>query len=161
MSVLAEVLLPLTAAAPLPEPLMRVLGAGAAGAALAGIAWIDLRRWEIDPWLCGLAVLAGALLAELDGTWADALTGAVLGQGAALLIRAWRPGAAGLGDVQLYALCGFLVGGSGFIAWALCNSAASLACTACLAVRRGRKLGRCAIPAAVPACPTAAAVMLM
>ncbi len=142
------------------EAEMRILAAAVAVSALAGIVWHDLRRWEIDPWFCAAAATAGAVFADLEGDWPGSLLGGAAGLTMALLISRVKPSALGQGDRFLYALCGFLVGINGLPAWAVANAALGMAFTFCSARRRGRPFRRCAIPAALPACPPAGLLLL-
>ena len=125
------------------------------------IALIDCRRLEIDPWLCAIAAISGGILAAPDSPWADGLLGAAVALSGSLAIRARRPSSMGLGDLYLYAICGFLVGASGLAAWAALHAVAALLLALPRAVRRRRRLHRTGMPAAATACPSVVLVMLL
>lgn len=145
------------------DPVLLWSARAALGLSLCAVAWIDLRRFEIDPSLCALAALGHAVLCEIHGIWAVSLTGSAWGLGAALLLRAARPAALGHGDVYLFALCGFVSGADGFWLWAAGFALLTLAMAWCLARRRGRRFrpGRGAVPAAPAACVSAAAAAVL
>ena len=125
------------------------------------IAVIDCRRLEIDPWLTAIAGIAGAVLADPDSAWVDGLLGAASAMAFSLVIRARRPSSMGMGDLYLYAMCGFLVGVTGLTAWAILHAAAAMFLALPRAIRRRRRVFRTGMPAAVTACPAALLVMLL
>ena len=153
--------LPWLQAGGLSEPELVLLATAVVLCALTGIAWVDFRSWEIDPWLCVAAALASAVVIQIDGGWAEALLGAALGTGLAAAIHRFRRKAIGEGDIWLYGMCGLIVGINGLPAWALLNAATSFLLIACLARKRRRPMRRCTIPAALAACPAAAVVLLV
>ncbi|MCY4007784.1 MAG: prepilin peptidase [Rhodobacteraceae bacterium] len=128
---------------------------------LLWIAWEDLRRWEINPWICALTAGAWSPVVLANDQWLEHGLGAALGLGISALVRLFHPSAIGLGDIPLYTLCGWLVGFALFPAWALVNAALVLGLTSCLARKRQRSIRRCAIPAALAACPAAALIMIL
>ena len=129
--------------------------------ALLAVAVIDCRRLEINPHLVAIATIAGAVLAAPSGPWVDGLLGSAWVLAAALLLRRWRQGALGDGDLYLYAMCGFLTGLSGLAAWALLHALAAMIIAMPRARRRRRSVMRTGMPAAVTACPAALLVMLL
>lgn len=143
------------------EPELVPLATAVVLCALGGIAWVDFRTWEIDPWLCTTAALASSAVIHIDGGWAEALLGAALGTGLAAAIHRFRRRAIGEGDIWLYGTCGLIVGINGLPAWALLNAALSFLLVACLARKRRRPMRRCTVPAALAACPAAALVLLI
>ena len=145
---------------PIPPEMMTILAWAVAVPSLLLVAVIDCRRLEIDPWLCAVAVLAGAVLADPSSPWADGLLGSALALALNLLILRIRPASMGLGDLYLYAACGFLVGATGLTAWVLLHAAAAAALILVMSRRRRRRVRRTTVPAAVTACPAAILVML-
>ena len=92
------------------------------------------------------------------------MTAAALGGLAALAIRRFRSRALGQGDLYLYGLCGLIVGLEGFLAWAVLNAGFALPIAAWSARRRSRQtisISRTTFPAALAACPAAAAAYLL
>lgn len=133
----------------LSDPGMALLATAIMLLALAAIAWVDFRRWEIDPWLCVTAALAAAVIIHLDDGWAVALLGAALGTGLAAAFHHLRRRSVGEGDIWLYGLCGLIVGIDGMPAWAVLNAVILLVLVTCLSRERGRSMLRCTVPAAI------------
>ena len=144
---------------PLSESGMMLLAAAIILAALAALAFIDYRKWEIDPWISSAAALAALVLNQ--DSLVSALLGAAVGAGLAAFMVQMRPRQLGQGDIWLYGLCGLITGIEAFALFAAANSAILLALAACLARKRRRKLRRCSVPAALAACPAAAATLLV
>ncbi len=133
--------------------LISLIAAGAATLLLlALIALEDYDHWEINPWICGCGAVAW-LPVVAAGAVDSHLLGAAAGLAITSLIRRVRPAALGLGDIPLYTLCGWLVGITLMPVWAILNAGIAVILVTCLARKRGKPLRRCAIPAALAACP--------
>ena len=122
--------------------------------AMAGVAWIDVRQFEIHPGLL-LAVIAPALAAIvlLEGlaalSW-SAAAGALFG-GIAFIAASLWPGRIGQGDVGLLGSLG-VVGGPELLPILLLLFAVFAVLTsAAYSLARGKRLFRSMIPAALPA----------
>ena len=148
------------------EPILLLVGLSALGAglAMAGVAWRDCTRLEID-----FTLLAGVTLCiapviwmagGFDGLFAALVCAAFAGSVTALACF-WRPGRIGRGDIWLLAALGFLAGPDHaplvlglFMFFALLTAAL-------YSLSRGKRLFGSMFPAAVPGMGAASAALIL
>ena len=129
--------------------------------AMAGVAWIDVRQFEIHPGLLLAAVATAlAVIVLLEGVVAmswSAVAGALLGGTAFIAASLW-PDRMGQGDIGLLGCLG-VVGGPEFLPVLLLLFVVLAALTsAAYSLARGKPLFRSMFPAALPAMAAAAPV---
>lgn len=138
------------------------------------VAWEDMRRFEINPWFAGAAVVCTTVAAALlptassslflfDPHWAavvaDRLAGACIGLIAGFLTYQFQRGSIGQGDIYLYAAL-FAVGGLDHILLTACLFGGfSLATCLVYASIRNKPFFKTGYPAGIPA--AAAAVSMI
>ena len=148
------------------EPVLLLIGLSALGAglAMAGVAWRDCTRLEID-----FTLLAGVTLCIVpviwmaggfDGLFAALVCAAFAGSVTALACF-WRPGRIGRGDIWLLAALGFIAGPDHaplvlglFMFFAVLTAAL-------YSLSRGKRLFGSMFPAAVPGMGAASAALIL
>ena len=148
------------------DPILLLIGLSALGAglAMAGVAWRDCTRLEID-----FTLLAGVTLCIAPVIWMaggfDGLFAALVCAGLAGAVTAlacfWRPGRIGRGDIWLLAALGFLAGPDHaplvlglFVLFAVLTAAL-------YSLSRGKRLFRSMFPAAAPGMAAASAALIL
>ena len=148
------------------DPVMMLIGLSALGAglAMAGVAWRDCTRLEID-----FTLLAGVTLCSAPVIW---IVGGFYGLFAALVCAGlagavtalacfWRPGRIGRGDIWLLAALGFMAGPDHaplvlalFVLFAVLTAAL-------YSLSRGKRLFGSMFPAAVPGMGAGSAALIL
>lgn len=135
-------------------PLVTLMASAIAVMAMATMAWVDIRSFEIDPIALVAVLLASAAaiyLAEgLEGLSTSFLV-AVFTAGIAALALWMRPAAIGQGDIGLFGALG-LIGGMAYLPLLLVLMLVFASMTsASYSLTRGKRLFRSMFPAALPA----------
>ena len=136
-------------------PVGLVLAASAAALpSMAMVAWIDLRRFEIDPgWLsaAALAAVMASLPIEGFGYLYGALAAGALSGGSVWLVSQLARGRIGRGDIGLLAAVGLVAGPSDLPLAMACVAGLTALTAGLLARARGKPPFRSAVPLALPA----------
>lgn len=140
------------------EPGMTALILGGASAllaffAMARIAWIDMRQFEIDPdWaaIAGWAILGAIITIEGPRAWPSAVGAAVVAYSVVWLATLLLPAHIGAGETRLFALCALALGPGHFPRAMVAVSVFLVVTRVAYGLARGRWRRRCPMPAALP-----------